>query len=99
MMLTGISMMVVNIPMQVHLQKTTDPSYLGRVFGLLETISTAIAPLGMIVYGLLLDMLPTSIVMMTLGVGLLLVVLVGVKKHVMKSKWMCLSKRKCDLIK
>ncbi|MDA2381169.1 MFS transporter [Bacillus cereus] len=86
MMLTGISMMVVNIPMQVHLQKTTDPSYLGRVFGLLETISTAIAPLGMIVYGLLLDMLPTSIVMMTLGGGLLLVVLVGVKKHVMKKQ-------------
>ena len=79
--------------------KTTDPSYLGRVFGLLETISTAIAPLGMIVYGLLLDMLPTSIVMMTLGGGLLLVVLVGIKKHVMKSKWMCLSKRQFDLIK
>ncbi|MGW5983203.1 MFS transporter [Bacillus mycoides] len=82
MILTGISMMVVNIPMQVHMQKTTDPNYLGRVFGLLETISTAIAPLGMIVYGLLLDMLPTSIVMMTLGGGLLLVVLVGVRKQV-----------------
>lgn len=53
----------------------------------------------MIVYGLLLDMLPTSIVMMTLGGGLLLVVLVGIKKHVMKSKWMCLSKRQFDLIK
>ncbi|MGH1284612.1 MFS transporter [Bacillus toyonensis] len=86
MILTGISMMVVNIPMQVHMQKTTDPSYLGRVFGLLETIATAIAPLGMIVYGLLLDMLPTSIVMMTLGGGLLLVVLVGVKQHAMKKQ-------------
>ncbi|OFD50250.1 permease [Bacillus mycoides] len=86
MILTGISMMVVNIPMQVHMQKTTNPNYLGRVFGLLETISTAIAPLGMIVYGLLLDMLPTSIVMMTLGGGLLLVVLVGVRKHVAKKQ-------------
>ncbi|MBE7126603.1 MULTISPECIES: MFS transporter [Bacillus] len=86
MMLTGMSMMIVNIPMQVHMQKTTDPSYLGRVFGLLETISTAIAPLGMIVYGLLLDMLPTSIVMMTLGGGLLLVVLVGVKQHMAKKQ-------------
>ena len=66
--------------------KTTDPNYLGRVFGLLETIATAIAPLGMIVYGLLLDMLPTSIVMMTLGGGLLLVVLVGVKQHMAKNK-------------
>ena len=69
--------------------KTTDPNYLGRVFGLLETIATAIAPLGMIVYGLLLDMLPTSIVMMTIGGGLLLVVLVGVRQHMAKSKWMC----------
>ena len=69
--------------------KTTDPSYLGRVFGLLETIATAIAPLGMIVYGLLLDMLPTSIVMMTIGGGLLLVVLVGVRQHMAKNKWMC----------
>ncbi|UYO21847.1 MFS transporter [Bacillus sp. 41-22] len=86
MILTGISMMGVNIPMQVHMQKTTDPNYLGRVFGLLETISTAIAPLGMIVYGLLLDMLPTSIVMMTLGGGLLLVVLVGVKQHMAKKQ-------------
>ena len=65
--------------------KTTDPSYLGRVFGLLETIATAIAPLGMIVYGLLLDMLPTSIVMMTIGGGLLLVVLVGVRQHMAKT--------------
>ncbi|EEK79594.1 MFS transporter [Bacillus cereus] len=86
MILTGISMMVVNIPMQVHMQKTTDPNYLGRVFGLLETIATAIAPLGMIVYGLLLDMLPTSIVMMTLGGGLLLVVLVGIKQHMAKKQ-------------
>ncbi|CAM3872112.1 permease [Bacillus luti] len=86
MVLTGISMMVVNIPMQVHMQKTTDPNYLGRVFGLLETIATAIAPLGMIVYGLLLDILPTSIVMMTLGGGLLLVVLVGIKQHMAKKQ-------------
>ncbi|MED0962510.1 MFS transporter [Bacillus paramycoides] len=86
MLLTGISMMVVNIPMQVHIQKTTNPSYLGRVFGLLETISTAIAPLGMIVYGFLLDMMPTSIVMITLGGGLLLVVLVGIKQHGMKKQ-------------
>ena len=86
MMLTGIAIMIVNIPMQVHMQKTTDPSYLGRVFGLLETIATAITPLGMIVYGLLLDMLPTSIVMMTIGGGLLLVVLVGVRQHMAKKQ-------------
>ena len=37
MMLAGIAIMIVNIPMQVHMQND-DPSYLGRVFGLLETL-------------------------------------------------------------
>lgn len=86
MFLSGVSMIAVNIPMQVHIQKTTDPGYLGRVFGLLETIATAIAPLGMILFGFLLDMLPTSIVMLTLGVGLLLVVLLGMKQWGMKKQ-------------
>lgn len=86
MLLSGVSMIAVNIPMQVHIQKTTDPGYLGRVFGLLETIATAIAPLGMILFGFLLDMLPTSIVMLTLGVGLLLVVLLGMKQWGMKKQ-------------
>ncbi|MGQ0513990.1 MFS transporter, partial [Bacillus sp. D-CC] len=36
--------------------------------------------------GLLLDMLPTSIVMMTIGGGLLLVVLVGVRQHMAKKQ-------------
>jgi hypothetical protein len=79
-------MIAVNIPMQVHIQKTTDPGYLGRVFGLLETIATAIAPLGMILFGFLLDILPTSVVMLILGTGLLLVVLVGMKQSRMKKQ-------------
>ncbi|PFZ04427.1 MFS transporter [Bacillus pseudomycoides] len=86
MLLSGVSLMVVNIPMQVHIQKTTDPGYLGRVFGLLETIATAIAPLGMILFGFLLDMLPTSTVMLMIGVGLLLVVLLGMKQSGMKKQ-------------
>ncbi|WP_242142790.1 MULTISPECIES: MFS transporter [unclassified Bacillus cereus group] len=80
-LLSGFSMMIVNIPMQVHIQKTTNQAYLGRVFGLLETIATAITPLGMIIYGFLLDRLPTSIVVITLGAGLFFVVFVGIKQY------------------
>ncbi|WP_459501409.1 MFS transporter [Bacillus sp. C1] len=85
-LLSGIAIMGVNIPMQVHIQKTTDPGYLGRVFGLLETLSTAILPLGTILYGFLLDMIPTSTVMLTVGGGLLLVVLFGIKQQGMKKQ-------------
>ncbi|MFJ8526952.1 MFS transporter [Bacillus sp. NPDC094106] len=86
MFLCGATMISINVPLQVHMQKTTDPGYLGRVFGLLETIATAIQPLGMMLYGFLLDMIPTSIVMLTSGAGLLFVVLVGTKQWSMKKQ-------------
>lgn len=86
MFLCGATMISINVPLQVHMQKTTDPGYLGRVFGLLETIATAIQPLGMMLYGFLLDMIPTSIVMLTSGAGLLFVVLVGTRQWSMKKQ-------------
>ena len=86
MFLCGATMISINVPLQVHMQKTTDPGYLGRVFGLLETIATAIQPLGMMLYGFLLDMIPTSIVMLTSGAGLFFVVLVGTKQWSMKKQ-------------
>ncbi|MBJ8028712.1 MFS transporter [Bacillus cereus group sp. N21] len=86
MLLFGITSISINVPLQVYVQKTTDPQYLGRVFGLIETISTAITPLGIILYGFLLDMIPTSIVMIISGVGVLFVVLLGMKQVDVKKK-------------
>lgn len=86
MLFCGMTILFINIPLQVYVQKTTNPQYLGRVFGLIETIATAIAPLGTILYGFLLDTIPTSTVMMVSGVGLLVVVFFGTKQWDVKKK-------------
>ncbi|MDM5187958.1 MFS transporter [Bacillus sp. DX4.1] len=86
MLLCGIMQAAINIPLQVYVQKTTDPGYLGRVFGLFEAIVPVIAPIGLILYGVLLDAIPTSVVMTISGVGLLLVVLLGTKQWGVKKQ-------------
>ncbi|KEK24686.1 MFS transporter [Bacillus gaemokensis] len=78
--LCGMTSISINIPLQVYIQKTTDPRYLGRVFGLIETIATGIIPLGFILYGFLLDMIPTSTVIIISAVGMFIVVLLGMKQ-------------------
>ncbi|MBC6974100.1 MFS transporter [Bacillus sp. Xin] len=80
MLIFGMTSISINVPLQVYVQKTTDSQYLGRVFGLIETISTAITPLGIILYGFLLDIMPTSIVMIISAIGVWMVVLLGMKQ-------------------
>lgn len=57
--LIGASIMIVNIPIMVLIQRTTPNDMRGRIFGLVETISAAISPFGMILFGLLLDYIPS----------------------------------------
>ncbi|WP_020060551.1 MFS transporter [Bacillus sp. 123MFChir2] len=80
MILFGVNLIAINVPMQVYVQKTTAPEYLGRVFGLIETIATAIVPLGTLLYGVLLDYIPAYIVIFISTIGLFVVVSFGTKQ-------------------
>ncbi|WP_242224108.1 MFS transporter [Bacillus cereus group sp. BfR-BA-01380] len=80
MTLFGVNLIMINVPLQVFVQKTTAPEYLGRVFGLIETMSTAIVPLGTLLYGLLLDYIPASTVIFISAFGLFVVVFLGTKQ-------------------
>lgn len=80
MILFGVNIIVINVPLQVYVQKTTAPEYLGRVWGLIETISIAIVPLGTLLYGVLLDYIPASTVIFISAFGLFVVVFFGTKK-------------------
>lgn len=50
---SGFFIIRVNIPMQLYLQTNTEPSYLGRVIGVLESLAMGITPLGFILFGAL----------------------------------------------
>lgn len=80
MILFGVNLITINVPLQVFVQKTTAPEYLGRVFGLIETIATAIVPLGTLLYGVLLDYIPASTVILISTFGLFVVVFFGTKQ-------------------
>ncbi|QSF43307.1 MULTISPECIES: MFS transporter [Paenibacillus] len=77
MFLIGSTVMNINIPIQVYLQQTVEADYRGRVFAVVETASGAIAPAGMILYGLLVDLLPAAFLLTASGLAILLVTLLG----------------------
>ncbi|OKP95700.1 MFS transporter [Paenibacillus sp. P46E] len=79
MFLVGITVMNINIPVQVYLQQTVEEEYRGRVFAVVETASGAIAPVGMLLFGVLLDLIPAAFLLMASGISILLVTLLGRK--------------------
>lgn len=70
----GASLMAVNIPMMVYIQKNTADENRGRVMGFLNMISMLISPLGFLIHGYLSDQLPSYILFVYAGVATLLLV-------------------------
>ncbi len=60
----GILIITVNTPLHVMFQKTIDDEYKGRVFSIVETMSMALTPLGMVIYGVLYDIFPAQWVLL-----------------------------------
>jgi DHA3 family macrolide efflux protein-like MFS transporter len=55
MAIIGVAIPIFNVPATVLLQEKIDPNYLGRVFGVLSMISSAMMPFGMVFFGPLAD--------------------------------------------
>ena len=77
--LTGLSMPFVGSPGMVLLQETVEPQMQGRVFGLVQIVSSSAVPLGMAIFGPLADVVSvewlliiTGILMALLGASMLL---------------------------
>ena len=72
----GALMIVVNTPIMVMMQKQIDDDFKGRVFSILETMSMALMPLGMVLYGFLYDVFPAQWILLvsaSLFVGVTLI--------------------------
>lgn len=75
--------MIVNMPIMVLLQKSTPDEYRGRVMSLLETGASAMAPLGYIIFGFLLERMPVWILMAISGLSIILLILYHIKRKVL----------------
>lgn len=56
----GATMIIVNTPIMVMMQKKIDDDYKGRVFSIMETVSMALMPLGVVLFGFLYDLFPAQ---------------------------------------
>ncbi|CAG9620334.1 MFS transporter [Sutcliffiella rhizosphaerae] len=79
----GVLLMTINTPIQVMLQRKIDDDYKGRVFSIVETMSTALVPLAMVLFGFLLDLFPSQWIMMLSGGTLIIVMLIMTRKSVL----------------
>ncbi len=80
----GVTIIVVNTPIQVMMQKMIDDDYKGRVFSIIETMAMALMPLGMVLFGFLYDIFPAEWILITSSLVLLGVVLVLAKPSVIR---------------
>lgn len=82
--LLGSAVILINTPISVMMQKTIAEEYKGRIFAIMETLATALIPLGTLVYGGLYDWLPAQWVMGTSGLVLIVYILFTINKNVIK---------------
>ena len=80
----GVSMIFVNTPIGVMMQKRIDEEYRGRVFGLLETMSMSLMPLAMVLFGFLYDVVPAQYVLLGSSIILLIAVIYMLRPTIMK---------------
>ncbi|MBS4539163.1 MFS transporter [Clostridium sp. D2Q-11] len=76
MIIFSACMIFVNIPISVAMQRMTPDKMMGRVMGTMGTLAGGIAPLGIIVSGLLLDVLPPFIIPIISGILIIIAALV-----------------------
>ncbi|MGC4378897.1 MFS transporter [Fictibacillus sp. Mic-4] len=69
----GLTIVFLNTPLYVLVQKTTPEQYRGRVLGLVETVANVIAPISMIFYGFLFDYLNPVWILLASGLVLFLI--------------------------
>lgn len=73
--------MIVNMPIMILLQKSTPDEYRGRVMSLLETGASAMTPLGFILFGFILELVPAWIILAISGTSILLLVFYTIKEQ------------------
>ena len=66
----GIPLPFINTPAMVMLQERVDPQYIGRVFGVMTMISSAMTPLGMIIFGPIADFVPIEYLLIGTGIAI-----------------------------
>lgn len=69
----AFTVIMINIPITTMIQKSIDDAYQGRVNGVISMIAQVISPIGVIIFGVMLDFVPTYVLPMACGLLITLV--------------------------
>ncbi|WP_066504658.1 MFS transporter [Abyssisolibacter fermentans] len=72
-LIIGCFIVLINLPLNLTLQRKTPENFRGRLFGILDTISSIITPIACILFGFLIDIVPSHLIVFISG-GLLVIV-------------------------
>ncbi len=75
----SVAIVIINIPIEVTMQRIIPDNIRGRVFGLLTTFAMSCTPIGMILSGMLIDLIPVWI--LPVASGLILLALTGIMAY------------------
>ncbi|MFC9541136.1 MFS transporter [Lysinibacillus sp. NPDC056959] len=76
--------MGINMPIMVYMQKLISEEYRGRVLGLMETMAMSMMPIGMVVYGILYDTFPATVILLVTSAIIVTIALVMLRTSVLK---------------
>ncbi|GKX68285.1 MFS transporter [Inconstantimicrobium mannanitabidum] len=76
----GVALITVNTPLMVTLQRMTPENLRGRITGIIGTLSGGIAPLGIIITGLIIDRVSPLIILLISG-GTIVLAAVHMKRN------------------
>ncbi|PAD35780.1 MFS transporter [Terribacillus saccharophilus] len=71
--MVGASLIFINNPIGVLMQTEIEDAYKGRVFSIMQAGATAMAPFGIIVYGVLFDYVSPAVIMISSGAVIALI--------------------------
>ncbi|MBS4534001.1 MFS transporter [Clostridium sp. D2Q-14] len=84
MLIFSVFMITVNIPIFVTMQRMTPDKMMGRVMGTMNTLASGITPLGVVISGILLDILPSYIIPFSSGILIVIADLIMSKNENLK---------------
>jgi MFS family permease len=86
LLIMGMIVISIQMPITIMIQRQIPEHALGRVYGIFNTIVSAIQPLGVLIFGLLTDIFPSYVIMTAAGFTLLLIIGFSLRK--LDSNWM-----------
>lgn len=83
----GATLILVNMPIGVMMQTEIEESYRGRVFSIMDTFGTALMPIGMLIFGVLFDVLPATFIFVSIGILVFITISYLVRRSIIEKAY------------